>query len=124
MFYEISQNNSGGSFDVDDKICHRLFIEADNIDDAISKAEDIGCYWDGVSSGLDCPCCGDRWSTPWDDDGLDLVKLSKSYKQKFNSIEDYAQLLADKYGWTKPDGRIFYKNGDITEIFSNRNPLP
>jgi hypothetical protein len=26
QFYEISQNNSGGSHIVDDKVCHRLFI--------------------------------------------------------------------------------------------------
>lgn len=30
MFYLFSQNNSGGSFIVNDKVCHRLFIEADD----------------------------------------------------------------------------------------------
>ncbi|MGG0794754.1 hypothetical protein ABE137_12210 [Brevibacillus laterosporus] len=29
QFYDFSQNNSGGSFMINDKICHRLFIEAD-----------------------------------------------------------------------------------------------
>jgi hypothetical protein len=29
MFYEFSQNNSGGSFDVNDKLCHVMIIEAD-----------------------------------------------------------------------------------------------
>lgn len=60
-FYEFTQNNSGGSFDVNDKLCHRLIIQAINEDDAISKAETLGCYWNGVSKGYDCDCCGDRW---------------------------------------------------------------
>ena len=60
-FYEFSQNNSGGTFTVDDDLCGRLIIEADSPEDAISKAEDLGCYWDGVAKGIDCPCCGDRW---------------------------------------------------------------
>nr|DAQ95528.1 MAG TPA: hypothetical protein [Caudoviricetes sp.] len=30
MFYLFNQNNSGGSFIVNDKVCHRLFIEADD----------------------------------------------------------------------------------------------
>ncbi len=29
MFYLFNQNNSGGAFIVNDKVCHRLFIEAD-----------------------------------------------------------------------------------------------
>lgn len=62
MFYGFNQNNSGGHFVVDDSLCHRLFIEADDKDEAISKAEELGCYWDGVDKGIDCPCCGDRWS--------------------------------------------------------------
>lgn len=74
MFYEFSQNNSGGSFVVNDSVCHRLIIEADNEEDAISKAEDLGCYWDGVSKGIDCPCCGDRWY-PYAS-GINLMKIA------------------------------------------------
>jgi hypothetical protein len=60
-FYEFSQNNSGGSFETDDKVCHRLFIEAESESQAESIAESFGCYWDGVRKGMDCSCCGDRW---------------------------------------------------------------
>ena len=45
-FYELSQNNTGGSFDVDETLCHRLIIEADTYEEAVAKAEDLGCYWD------------------------------------------------------------------------------
>lgn len=60
-FWEISQNNSGGSFDVDSKVCHRMIIEAETEEQATQIAEDLGCYWNGVEDGRDCECCGDRW---------------------------------------------------------------
>ncbi len=53
--YEFSQNNSGGSFDVNDQLCHRLFIEAENETQAIIKAESIGVYFNGCDDGSDCP---------------------------------------------------------------------
>lgn len=157
MFYEISQNNSGGYFNVDDKVCHRLFIEADGLGEAIGKAEDLGCYWDGVYKEIDCPCCGDRWYKPWGDDGetfpkdyevTEFASLNKWYKKcekyeiveepqlrkgsmfksyegkiRFNNVEEYAQYLADEYGWTTPDIRIYYKNGEVKEIFKNKKSI-
>lgn len=65
MFYEFNQNNSGGSFVVTDTLCDTIIIEADNESEAVDKAEELGCYWDGVADGFDCPCCGDRWSKDW-----------------------------------------------------------
>lgn len=40
-WYNFTQNNSGGYFDVDDKVCHRLFIEAGSFDDAIKKQKSL-----------------------------------------------------------------------------------
>lgn len=163
-FYEFSQNNTGGSFVTDSKLCHRLFIEADSVRDAIDKAEDLGCYWNGVEEGYDCECCGDRWYPSTDAVDMDnenkryggyqisewvtgnetpenaLNDLVSRYKGsvwtegpsvsikygsnvvegriQLDSIEQYAQIMADLYGWTKPDCRIFYKNGDVKEIYS------
>ncbi len=112
MFYKFDQNNGGGYFVTDENLCHRLFIEADNEHEAIEKAEELGCYWDGVNRGLDCPCCGDRWDFP---DKLD----SKHYAwEKHSNIEEFAQSLADRYSWTSPDIRIFYKNGTVKEIYA------
>lgn len=161
-WYEFTQNNSGGYFDVDDKVCHRLFIEAESFDDAVEKAENLGCYWDGVSNLIDCPCCGDRWSKRYDKP-VDIEKYNtKGYtaivydniydntkdewdrryrkyevieepefktnysirtyigKIRFNNIEQYAQFLADEHGWTVPDARIYYHDGNIKEIFSTK----
>lgn len=161
-WYNFDQNNSGGYFDVDDKVCYRLFIEAESFDDAVKKAEELGCYWDGVDEGMDCPCCGDRWSK-WDDDPINIEKYTTEgyevglyggiYKDtitmwnekygsyevieepawrevygvreyvgciKFRNIEEYAQYLADEYGWTVPDIRIYYRDGNVKEIFSKK----
>lgn len=161
-WYCFDQNNSGGSFVVDDKVCHRLFIEANSTEEAISKAEDLGCYWNGVASGMDCPCCGDRWSCYWLNpvnlekyqtegyrvsvfDGIyrntkkewenryrkyRVIKepeFDKGYSVRsyvgaigFNNIEEYAQYLADEHGWTIPDARIYYSDGSVKEIFTEK----
>lgn len=164
MFYQFNQNNSFGRFEVDDKVCHRLFIEADSSEEAISKAEELGCYWNGVAEGIDCPCCGDRWNTYYNKIDIDKWKIegykveiydgiyndtiqewekrygkftivekphfethkyigSRSYVGyiSFASIEEYAQFLADEYGWTVPDARIFYKDKTVKEIYSKRS---
>jgi hypothetical protein len=167
QFYEISQNNSGGSFVTDDKLCHRLFIEAESSDEAASIAEDLGCYWDGCETGYDCNCCGDRWYRPYNY-GIDLEEMNtkwngyevnewvknssretaiEDFKSRYegmvwlvepkienkygsdrvsgrvrlDNIEQYAQICANLYGWTSPDARIFYKSGEVKEIFKNEN---
>lgn len=65
-FYEYNQNNSGGSFTLDETrgITHYVIVEAYDSDHADRLAEDIGLYFDGDG---DCPCCGDRWSSSWGD---------------------------------------------------------
>ena len=113
-WFEFTQNNSGGSFDVDDKVCHRMFIEAPTVRVACAMAEDLGVYFDGVDSGRDCPCCGDRWSSPWTDDGL-TFPMEYSRDRTFANVEEYAQHLADNYGWTTPDYRLFYTDGRVIE---------
>jgi len=147
--YQFNQNNSGGSFDVDDKLCHRLFIESDDLDKAISIAENLGVYFDGCENGVDCECCGDRWYRPWNDDGITFpysygafteasakeiakvynakveVKEDEKYRNRnsfvsFEDVESYAQYMADQHGWTTPDIRIFYKNGNVVEISKNK----
>ena len=166
QFYEIAQNNTGGSFITNDTLCHRLFIEASSEAEALDKAENLGCYWNGVEDGMDCPCCGNRWYpssecislntmnkrwggyeiSKWgsgqetSDDLINSLKtqykeyewltepsVSKKFgskvvtgKIKLKSIEQYAQILADLYGWTSPDCRIFYRDGSVKEIFSNK----
>lgn len=120
-FFEFDQSNSGGSFITDDKVCHRLFIEADSVEEAIEKAESLGCYWNGVDNGRDCPCCGDRWSGPWNDGESYPMEYDLRNKIVFNSVEEHAQYLANNFGWTSPDIRIFYADGTVREIFTQRD---
>lgn len=115
-WYQFNQNNSGGYFITNDKVCHRLLIEAETFTEAVEKAEDLGCYWDGVSKGIDCSCCGDRWSQ-WDDEPVNLTGIA--WKDlNFSTIEEYAQYFADDFGWTTPEIRLYYKDGNVKEIFS------
>lgn len=61
MFYTFSQNNSGGSFDRSDVLGDYVIVEAENARRANQRAEELGIYFNGVDSGSDCECCGDRW---------------------------------------------------------------
>lgn len=88
-WFEYTQNNSGGTFVTNDKLCHRIFIEARNAEEANGFAESLGIYFDGCSTGDDCPCCGDRWNTPWDE-----VKFPFVYG-RFS--EEEAKRIADTY---------------------------
>lgn len=116
-WFQFDQHNSGGRFRVDDKVCHRLFIEANNKEEAIEKALSLGVYFDGVAEGSDCPCCGDRWCTP------NEVKFPLQYDEKrtFRTPEECAQYLANNYGWTEPDARIFYKAGRVVAISCDKS---
>ena len=99
-WYEFTQNNSGGSFVVDDKVCHRIYIEAEDFREAVIIAESLGCYWNGVEKGIDCPCCGDRWSK-WDKAPIDL----EEYNTKGINVEVYDGIYSDtKAKWNERYG--------------------
>jgi len=70
-FYEFNQNNSGGHFDVDENVCHRVIIEAVNANHAQSIFEPMI-----KNQSASCSCCGDRWSS-YDPDEIDLEKWKK-----------------------------------------------
>jgi hypothetical protein len=73
-FYTFNQNNSGGSFDhySEKGISSTVIIEATSAGAANTKAEEIGIYFDGCEIGVDCECCGDRWSEADESDGYDF----------------------------------------------------
>lgn len=62
VFYEQSQNHTGGFERI-----RKVSVYASNAAEANRKAiEDHGIYFDGVSKGIDCACCGDRWHRLYD----------------------------------------------------------
>lgn len=79
-YFHFRQNNSGGSFDIEDAdgIGVEVWIEALNADDACRRAESIGIYFDGCEYGRDCDCCGDRWHRPWGD-GYDASEIDQKF---------------------------------------------
>ena len=109
-WFNFNQNNSGGSFITNDSVCHRVFIEATDEGEATDKALSLGVYFNGVDEGEDCECCGGRWYEPYDP-----VELLPEH-----TIEQYAQLLADKWGWTEPDAYLYRADGTKTSIFTNK----
>lgn len=60
-YFHFAQNNSGGSFDIDDKVAYHVIIQAHSAKEANRLAVDTGIYFNGCKSGSDCNCCGDRW---------------------------------------------------------------
>ena len=60
-YYHFRQNNSGGSFVINDRVAHHMVIQAYSAEDANSRALGLGIYFDGCETGEDCECCGDRW---------------------------------------------------------------
>lgn len=97
-FYEFTQNNSGGSFITNDKVCHRLFIEADSASEANSIAEDLGVYFDGVEYGDDCSCCGDRWYRAYRHVDLEKFKQEGYDVSIYGGYGNTEWLWYEKYG--------------------------
>ena len=59
VVYRFSQNNSGGFYTGP---ARNIIVKgAESHGDAVGAAEKAGMYLDGVKSGRDCECCGDRW---------------------------------------------------------------
>jgi hypothetical protein len=82
MFYQYIQNNSGGRYDIDDSVTYIVLIEASNAREADSIAEAIGIYFDGCSIGVDCTCCGDRWSRAYEDDATEKLLVNRWHAER------------------------------------------
>jgi len=61
--YNFNQNNSGGSFNINENVTYDVLIEAESYDVANYKAEECG-----IEFYVGCPCCGDRWNQAYDND--------------------------------------------------------
>ena len=68
-FYTFHQNNTFGYWTPD--MPHYMVIEAYNEIEANIIAEENGIYFHGVSKGIDCECCGNRWHPIDEEDGTD-----------------------------------------------------
>jgi hypothetical protein len=117
VFYSFRQNNSGGHFVRNKNVDGTVIIEADDEKSAIYRAYEVGIYFNGVSEGMDCECCGDRWSEPYDDGDevpshystpLSLEDVSETKNPRVHTVVIHYQ-----------DGRVVYTNektGDNDEF--------
>lgn len=103
MFFTFNQNNSGGKTVHDSNVSDYVIIEANDYKEANYLAQRIGIYFDGCASGIDCSCCGDRWSEAWNDDGDEEPMI---YNESVKTIDSYFR------GTVK----IHYKSGEIETI--------
>lgn len=113
-FYTFNQNNTGGTFSFrpDAKISHYVIIEASSADEANSRAEDIGLYFDGCDSDIDCSCCGDRWYPVYMDEASDVPEV-----YGVNVLEE--NISEDSIRWMdpNPEGYIHYLDGRVDEFW-------
>ena len=96
-WYEFDQNNSGGFFKGP---AHKVWVQALSVEEACTVAEDHGLYFGGAG---DCSCCGDRWSSPWRDDGKESPFAVS--KEKGNIRQN---VLCDKLPQDNEDGSRDY----------------
>jgi hypothetical protein len=88
MFYTFCQNNS---FGVDYGPAKYVIVEAASAEEANQRAIEVeGVYFDGVASGIDCPCCGNRWSREYYDSGEETPMI-RGQEPEEARVE---------YGWT------------------------
>lgn len=113
MFYEYHQNNSGGSFDFDaDRgISQYVIVEAKDAESADSRAMGIGLYFDGCDVGMDCDCCGDRWSRAWGE--------GSEYPEVYGTpVPEYTTMMP--WMGDNPDIFIHRVDGTVEAVVSNR----
>lgn len=72
MFYTFIQNNPGGTFTRTKDLNNIVIIESSSFREAIDIAESKGVYFNGCNLGIDCDCCGDRWSVPYMEEGTNV----------------------------------------------------
>lgn len=108
MFYHYSQNNSGGSFDNDDRVCHHVIVEADSADEADVRAESIGLYFDGVERGLDCSCCGDRWYRAYEKSTAEPMIYNKSPEMHRDPFTPEGEVYC----------RVYYLDNSVKEFYT------
>ena len=92
-FYTFRQNNSFGVWEGPINV----IVEARHLDEACDIAQDHGVYFDGCESGIDCPCCGDRWHRPWFDNG-DEVPSEYGTPLDEEELKDTDRYLVVRYG--------------------------
>lgn len=123
--FHFSQNNSGGKFNDPAK---NIIVEADNLESAIQKLPIDLCSDDGTYAAYDtcgcCPCCGHRWTKPWDEKGsspkslIEQIKSDAMWEERVNNT-----LLIKESGESILSNTIENKSAIISYIESRKEVL-
>jgi len=111
-WYNFRQNNSGGSFTIMNKVDVNVIVQAHSAHEANILAEEIGIYFDGCLDGLDCGCCGDRWSTTYESGGTDKPSIYGKSVGKYSKTEVTTK-NSGEWGFDKNQGVKIYPYGTI-----------
>jgi hypothetical protein len=105
-FYTFCQNNSGGHFDESETqgLAGYVIIEAKNAKQANNLAKKKGIYFYGVSLGVDCECCGDRWHPVEENEGTIDPMIYNDPVNDFNAFGDRDHCY------------VHYLNGNVNKI--------
>jgi|TARA_R110002051_G_C8566175_1_gene475028 hypothetical protein len=95
MVYSFRQNNSHGYFKGPAQ--NIIVIDAKSEDFALEVAKKAGLYLNGVRNGIDCDCCGDRWSDYASE--FDNVADAKASAEEYNYDDGKAYVVTDDLDW-------------------------
>jgi hypothetical protein len=115
MFYCYKQNNSGGGFDFQkNRLSRYVIIEASSSEEADTRAEGLGIYFNGCDDGTDCECCGDRWH----DASYVKGTAEPSIYSEALSLIDGSYAYKTDWAWMKgkPEGYVHFLDGRVVPI--------
>ena len=100
LWYEYRQNNSGGHFNGP----RYIYIFAEDSKQADEYAENTDeIYFNGCSRGIDCDCCGDRWSKAWTGEG-------RTNSEMLDHVEHFGDAKEDYKLYQNVDGEVVETN--------------
>ena len=100
QYHVFSQNNSFGKLEGPELV----IVWTSSADEAVRIAlEHDAIYLDGIRDGKDCPCCGDRWSSPPSYEFDTLKEIKNFFRKTYCPLGDNdskckeATILIDRY---------------------------
>lgn len=112
--YLYYQNNPGGHTDQTGFLWDYMIVEAPRARMADVMLEEAGGYFNGVRSGIDCECCGNRWSSKAERrDEPDMEELDipeYHYPYDYDESKQGDEIYAKYISW----------NGDVFEYRYNK----
>ena len=105
-FYEFKQNNSGGSFDINEDVSITIVIETMSFQDAVDKFFILT-----ENQSASCPCCSKRWQIDEEDEHIIILKENQTLQEYLHE-----QLSFSLYNHYPHKAIIHYLDGSKEKI--------